>query len=452
MSANGFINFVNKSLTPFHVVSEMVSRLEACGFKSLKQHAKWKLDVFSKYYVTINSSCIIAFTTGDNTNHVFSMVGAHTDSPCLRLKPNSFKQKENYSQLGVQLYGGGLWHTWFDRDLGLSGRIFIRSANGGLMQKLVSINEPILKIPNLAIHLSDRSVKDSFSYNTETHLVPILSAQSDEELFNTPKVLMNLIAQHANVKPEDIVETDLYLHDVQPSVIGGIQKDLVFAPRCDNLGMTYCGLEALIQFAQSSEFKTSKSVNLLVCFDNEEVGSLSVAGADSQRIQNVLAEIAFALEWPFEQAMSKSFFISADMAHAVHPNYADKHELDHKPKMNKGVVLKYNANQRYATNGLTASILKECAHKYQLKNKDEPILLQSFVVRNDSACGSTIGPITAGQLGVHTIDIGCPQLGMHSIRETMGTEDIVYAVRLIKSVFINYPGLSEAWDLDSLSK
>ena len=320
MSASGFVNFVNKSLTPFHAVSEIVSNLEKSGFKNLKQHTKWTLQPFGKYFVTINSSCIIAFTTGDNTSHTFAMVGAHTDSPCLRLKPNSFKTKENYSQLGVQLYGGGLWHTWFDRDLGVSGRIFVRS-NSSLVQKLVSINEPILKIPNLAIHLTDRATRDSFSFNPETHLTPILSAESDESLQNTPKMLLELIASHANVKPEDIVETDLYLHDVQPAQIGGIKQDMIFAPRCDNLGMTYSSMEALIQFSQSEDFNKSKGVSLFVAFDNEEVGSLSVAGADSQRIQNVLQEIAFALKWPFEQAMSRSFFISADMAHAVHPNY-----------------------------------------------------------------------------------------------------------------------------------
>eukprot|EP00834_Sanchytrium_tribonematis_P003393 NODE_129_length_16972_cov_2.172643.p8 type:complete len:322 gc:universal NODE_129_length_16972_cov_2.172643:13374-14339(+) len=319
MSSAGFINFVNKSLTPFHAVSEIISKLETCGFQKLKQHAKWNLQQFGKYYVTINSSCIIAFTTGDNTQQTFAMVGAHTDSPCLRLKPNSFKNKENYSQLGVQVYGGGLWHTWFDRDLGLSGRIFVRS-NSSLVQKLITINEPILKIPNLAIHL-DRSVKDGFQFNTESHLVPILSVSPGEPSQNAPKQLLELIATHANVKSEDIVETDLYLHDVQPATIGGINKDMIFAPRCDNLGMSYCSLEALSQFANSDDFKKAKGVNLFVAFDNEEVGSLSVAGADSQRIQNVLQEICDSLKWQFEQTISKSFFISADMAHAVHPNY-----------------------------------------------------------------------------------------------------------------------------------
>ena len=320
MSATGFISFVNKSLTPFHVVSEMSKKLEQNGFKKLKQHTKWSLESFQKYYVTVNSSCIIAFTTGDSSKHTFTMVGAHTDSPCLRLKPNSFKTKDNYSQLGCQLYGGGLWHTWFDRDLGLSGRVFVKNGNS-MVQKLVTITDPILKIPTLAIHL-DRSVKDGFQFNTETHLVPILSTSGDEKSNEMPKALLDLIAAQINANPSDIVETDLYLHDVQPAQIGGIKKDLIFAPRCDNLGMTYCGMEALIQFSNTPEFKSSKGVNLFVAFDNEEVGSLSVAGADSQRIENVLREIAEALKWPFEQAMSKSFFISADMAHAVHPNYS----------------------------------------------------------------------------------------------------------------------------------
>ncbi|KAI9218805.1 peptidase M18 [Blastocladiella britannica] len=456
-AARGFLEFVNASPSPFHAVAEARKRLESAGFSAIKERECWdgKLAAGGKYFFTRNASSIVAFVVGQKfqPGNGFSIVAAHTDSPCLKLKPISKKVKSGYMMVGVQTYGGGLWHSWFDRDLGIAGRVIIN----GNTQKLIKIDRPILRIPTLAIHL-DRGVNEGFTFNKETQLQPLLCSQAESEL-NAPaskddkhhSVLLAAIAEEAGCKPEEIDDVELCLFDTQPAVIGGALSEYVFAPRCDNLCMSFTSLKALIAHADNSAaVANDASVAVVALFDNEEVGSLSAYGADSHMLESTLRRITagvpgtpagHASSTLFEEAVQKSYLVSADMAHALHPNYADKHEAEHTPRINAGVVIKHNANQRYATTAPTAALLRAAA-------KAAGVSLQEFVVRNDSPCGSTIGPILSGKLGLRTIDVGNPQLSMHSIREQAGVKDIEEAVLLFTALFKEYVKIDQELIVD----
>ncbi|KNE58366.1 hypothetical protein AMAG_03949 [Allomyces macrogynus ATCC 38327] len=473
--ARRFLEFVNAAPSPFHAVEEAVTRLEAVGFQRLRERDCWdgQLAPNGKYYFTRNRSALIAFVVGGEykPGNGFALVGAHTDSPCLKLKPVSKKQRAGYLQVGVQTYGGGLWSTWFDRDLGVAGRVMVESEDGKVEHKLVKIAKPILRVPTLAIHL-DRGAGDGMTFNKETHLTPVLcsAAAADLNAQATPKsakhhsVLLSALAAELDCAPEHITDVELCLFDTNPAVVGGALSEYVFAPRCDNLMMSYTAVEALTLHAQAeAAVAADTGVSVIALFDNEEVGSLSAYGADSHLLESVLRRItsAFASDAhgagssAFEEAVQRSYLISADMAHAVHPNYAEKHEDLHQPQMNQGVVIKHNANQRYATTAPTTAILRKIAARAAAVELDgdeevngEPVALQEFVVRNDSPCGSTIGPILSGKLGLRTIDIGNPQLSMHSIREQAGVQDIGAAVKLFTSFFANLAEVDELVTVD----
>lgn len=420
-----------------------------------------------KYYLTRNGSSIAAFAVGSKwrPGNPVSIVGAHTDSPCLRVKPVSKKTNVGYQQIGVETYGGGIWHSWFDRDLSLAGRVLVKE-NGNFVQKLVKVDKPLVRIPTLAIHLHRQS---NFDPNKETELFPITglaaaelnkSAESDdaetkdgsgadftplEEMTTRhhPAVL-DTIASEAGVSPSAIVDFELVLYDVQKSCIGGVNDEFIFSPRLDNLNMTYCSVMGLISSVSDSKaLDNDTTIRMTVCFDHEEIGSESAQGAKSNMLPAVLRRLSvlpgaaagsdkgFDDATAFEQTLSRSFLVSADMAHAVHPNYAAKYESSHQPAMNRGTVIKVNANQRYATNSPGIVLLQECA-------RAAGVPLQLFVVRNDSPCGSTIGPGLAASLGMRTLDLGNPQLSMHSIRETGGSKDVEHAVKLFDEFFESY--------------
>ncbi|KAJ3415427.1 hypothetical protein HDV05_005021 [Chytridiales sp. JEL 0842] len=502
-SAEDFITFVNASPSPFHAVAESKRRLEAAGFKPLSERDTFTIARNGKYYFTRNQSSIVAFAVGGayQRGNGFCVVGAHTDSPCLKVKPKSKKEKVGYAKVGVECYGGGLWHTWFDRDLSIAGRVIVK-AGDKLEHRLVRIDKPILRIPTLAIHL-DRAVNsEGFKFNTETHLTPMLSsaaASLNEAGGISDKhepLLLKKVSEQLKVQPNDISDFELCLFDTQPSTIGGGADEFIFSPRLDNLMSSYCAITAIINSVHTAgNLAADTNIRVVALFDNEEVGSQTAMGAGSNLMETTMKRLAeaeladgitklsptlsptsspssspsswviidefeslppilsstdllspspnLATSYPpsplkpyirksvYEQALSKSFLISADMAHAVHPNYAEKHEDDHRPMINKGIVIKQNANQRYATTAVTTALLREIA-----KKRDVP--LQEFVVRNDSPCGSTIGPMLSAQLGVRTIDVGNPQLSMHSIRETCGTVDVKYAIDLFQSFFEDF--------------
>lgn len=425
-----------------------------------------------KYYLTRNGSSIVAFAVGGEwrPGGPVGMVGAHTDSPCLRLKPVSRKSAAGYLQVGVETYGGGIWHSWFDRDLSVAGRVMVADGEGGFEQRLVKVDKPVLRIPTLAIHL-DRAPE--FSPNKETELFPIVglaaaelnkkppSGGADEpkeeadgfqplkavtERHHLP--LVSLVAAEAGVSPDDIADFELVLYDTQKSCLGGLDDEFVFSPRLDNQEMTFCSVMGLIRSVSSSDSSSPSldadpSIRMIACFDHEEVGSTSAHGADSNLLPAVLRRLsvlggAASEAAAFEQTLSRSFLVSADMAHAVHPNYAAKYESAHQPAMNGGVVIKVNANQRYATNSPGIVLVREAARVAQ-----PPVPLQLFVVRNDSPCGSTIGPMLSAKMGVRTLDLGNPQLSMHSIRETGGSADVEHGIALFDSFFRHYGALEE---------
>jgi len=364
------------------------------------------------------------------------------------VKPISKKSSFGYQQVGVELYGGGLWYTWFDRDLTVGGRVIVKTETG-YESKLVYINKPILRIPSLAIHL-DRAVNtEGFKFNTETATIPVLETAL-KNAFETPEgaphhnSLMNLIATTLGVQLDSIVNFELTLCDCQDAVIGGINDEFIFSGRLDNLMSSFCAIEALVETSSKDSLEKEENVRMVVLFDNEEIGSQSAYGANSPLVADAMGRISQSLLGKPVDMFSirtNSFLISADMAHAVHPNFGEKHENNHRPYMHKGPVIKFNVNQRYATTAETALVIEHLS-----KTNDIPY--QKFVVRNDSPCGSTIGPILSSELGIRTVDIGNPQLSMHSIREMCGVDDTYHCIALLKAFFEGFAALNKQLKFD----
>eukprot|EP01083_Nonionella_stella_P030117 82661_1 len=453
--AEGLVSYINASPSPYHAVQSAVQILEKANFKPLDETdttQAWTNLAPGNYYFTRNQSSIIAFIKPKKfvAGNGFTILGAHTDSPCFRVKPISKKTKENYLMVGVEKYGGGLWHTWFDRDLSVAGRVMIKTKDGA-QSKLVRIRDPILRIPNLAIHLVDRSDRSAFKFCTETNTVPIFATQAAAQLNNDTSedttciikeehhaLLLKLVAEELNCDVNQILDFELYLYDVQPSVIGGALKEFIFSARLDNLCSTYSTLTALLS-SMNDSLDNEQNIRMIASFDNEEIGSNSNRGAASNLLYSTMKRIHG--EKMFDAAMQKSILISCDMAHAIHPNYASKHESNHKPEMHQGLVIKYNCNQRYATTMVSTYHLIQCA-----KNNELP--LQKFVVKNNMPCGSTIGPILSTRCGIRTVDVGCPQLSMHSIREQCGVKDVATSTALFTKFFESFVQLDATLKVD----
>ncbi|CAN6578545.1 unnamed protein product [Malus baccata var. baccata] len=406
------IGFLNAAPTAFHAVDEAKKRLRSAGYEQVSEREDWKLEAGKKYFFTRNYSTIVAFAIGKKyvAGNGFHIVGAHTDSPCLKLKPVSKVAKGGYLEVGVQTYGGGLWHTWFDRDLTIAGRVIVREEKDGSVSyshKLVRIEEPIMRIPTLAIHL-DRDVRDAFKVNAQTHLLPVLATavkaelnkvvaedgEADNDIQTSGKksnekttsnalkhhsLLLQLLADQLGCEPEHISDFELQACDTQPSIVAGAAKEFVFSGRLDNLCMSFCSLKALIDATSSdSNLEDESGVRMVALFDHEEVGSNSAQGAGSPAMLNTLSRITHSFTTDsklLEKAIQRSFLVSADMAHALHPNYMDKHEQNHQPKLHGGLVIKHNANQRYATNAVTALIFREIARNHSLPVQVSPSLL-----------------------------------------------------------------------------
>ncbi|KAH7547754.1 hypothetical protein ACOSP7_033024 [Xanthoceras sorbifolium] len=457
------LDYLNESWTPFHATAEAKRQLIAAGFRLLNENDEWELKPGGRYFFTRNMSCLVAFAVGDkySVGSGFHIVAAHTDSPCLKLKPKSASSKSGYLMVNVQTYGGGLWHTWFDRDLSVAGRVIVRGSDGSFLHKLVKVKRPLLRVPTLAIHL-DRTVnKDGFKPNLETHLIPLLATKQEEASLEPKEksnassskaahhsLLMQILSEELSCSIDDIVSIELNICDTQPSCLGGANNEFIFSGRLDNLASSYCALRALIDSCESpADLSNEHAVRMVALFDNEEVGSDSYQGAGAptmfQAIRRIVSSLAheYVGENAFERAIRQSFLVSADMAHGVHPNFTEKHEEHHRPEMHKGLVIKHNANQRYATSGLTAFLFKEIAKIHNLP-------IQEFVVRNDMGCGSTIGPILASGVGIRTVDCGIAQLSMHSVREICGKEDIDIAYQHFKAFFQNFSSIDRKLHVD----
>ena len=418
----GLMEFIELSPTPFHAVATMIGRLECMGYQCLFESEPWQLKKGQGYYVTRNDSSIIAFKTGkqDVISTGVRMVGAHTDSPCLKVKPQPEMVKNGYFQLGVEVYGGALLNPWFDRDLSLAGRVSYLADDDEIVHTLINFETPVAVIPSLAIHL-DREANENRSINAQKDIPPVLIKLPNEDKPNFKAILLQLMKQqHGITDAIEVLDYELSFYDVQPPSFVGLHQDFIAAARLDNLLSCYTGLMSLFE---ASDEVTS----LLVCNDHEEVGSSSASGAYGTFLKSVLERIAGCGE-EFTRTMTHSMFISADNAHAVHPNFADRYDDNHGAIINQGPVIKTNANQRYASNSETSAIFRRLCHQ-----ADVPV--QAFVVRSDMACGSTIGPVTASELGVKTLDVGVPTFAMHSIRELAGRWDGYYLYRVLREFY-----------------
>jgi aspartyl aminopeptidase len=430
MSVSSFnselMQFLQQSPTPFHGVANLAQKLRANDFVQLSESDHWDLEPKQSYFVIRNDSALVAFKTGqgDPIAKGFRITGAHTDSPCLKVKPSPEIRKQNYLQLGVEVYGGALLHPWFDRDLSIAGRVDFQTKKGELKTSFINFEDPVAFIPSLAIHLN-RTANDGNKINKQRELPPILMQLGDKSKFSFDDLLLKTLRKNpANRTADSILAHELFLYDTQEPGLVGLKQDFIASARLDNLLSCFLASEALLK-------SNSRSASVLVCNDHEEVGSASAAGAQGPFLKSVLERIVHnssAENDAMERAIHNSNLWSIDNAHGIHPNYADKHDDKHSPHLNGGPVIKINANQRYASNSQSIALFKSVCHKCKVP-------YQSFVMRSDMACGSTIGPITATELGINTVDLGLASFGMHSIRELAGAKDAESLAKVVTAFY-----------------
>jgi len=403
--------------------------LDKAGFVRLDEAQSWKLEKGKSYYVCRNDSSIVAFKTGhkDLTKTGIRITGAHTDSPCLKIKPTPDTKRQGYLQLGVEVYGGALLNPWFDRDLSIAGRVHYQTKSGELDSVLLDLQAPVAVIPSLAIHL-DREVNAGRAINAQKELPPILLQFADKGeagKFGFADFLLKEIRKNPKAKQADaILSHELFLYDTQPPALVGLEQQFIASARLDNLLSCYLACKSLID-------SDDGQASVLVCNDHEEVGSASSCGAAGPFLEKVLSRWVGCLHRAsdaLDRVIHHSFLISIDNAHGVHPNYVEKHDDQHRPLLNAGPVIKINANQRYASNSESVALFTALC-------KQQDVACQSFVMRSDMACGSTIGPITATELGVTTLDVGVPTFAMHSIRELAGADDAIQLARVVKAFY-----------------
>ena len=375
--------------------------------------------------MTRNGSSIIAFVVGrdDLGNNGIRLVGAHTDSPCLMVKPQPDISKQGYFQLGVEVYGGALLNPWFDRDLSIAGRVVYRNSKNQLKQKLVDFKTAVATIPSLAIHL-DRNANTDHSINAQTDIVPILMMEKEASVgaSESSQAFRRLLRERFLNEDDTVLDYELCLYDTQSAAVIGLNSEFIASARLDNLLSCFVAAQAMIS---SSGAHTC----LMVCNDHEEVGSVSAIGADGPFLENIIDRLSGGGSTSLvSRIINKSLMMSCDNAHATHPNFSNNHDGGHLPKLNGGPVVKVNVKQRYATTSLTSSIFRQLCDELEIP-------VQTFVSRNDLGCGSTIGPIAAARLGVPTLDVGIPQLAMHSCREITGADDPLRLSRVLLEFF-----------------
>lgn len=437
--------FLDHSGSPYHAVLSVRERLDGAGFKRLRHDKPWELERGDKYYVTLDHSTIFAFAVGanwtGNSDCGIVLVGSHTDSPCLRVRPNHILRSGKSALLGVELYGGGLWRTWFDRGLGFAGKVLVRDGKN-IKEVMVSHDDPITLIPNLAIHLGGG---EEGNMNKETEIRPVIQLIEDGEQQDNNddinRVLRSVIAEDLKISEDQIVSMDIRLKDAQKSLIWGMKKEFIASPRLDNLLSVWASTTAMCQISDK-DLNDSCDIMGMIAWDHEEVGSVSWQGACSAVLKDWLKRVVKAVSVEAEPCMadimSRSFILSVDGAHGLHPNYSEKYQSQNAPIINRGVVVKQNANQKYCTSARSTALLEAVAREAECK-------LQYFVVRNDSRCGSTIGPLSTCELGVSGIDVGAPMWAMHSIRESCGTKDVIDLCQLIYKLFRKYQTLREEY-------
>lgn len=424
--ADELIDFIYDSPTAFHAVKNVKEMLDKEGFKELKEEDKWKFEKGSKYYTTKNNSAIVAFVVGKGKvyEHGFKIIGAHTDSPSFRIKPNPEIISENtYIKLNTEVYGGPILNTWLDRPLAIAGRVILKGESILYPDtKLINIKKPIMIIPNLAIHMN-RGVNEGIELNKQVDMIPMLGLINEQ--FEKDNYLLKVLAKELEIDYKNILDFDLFLYEYDKGSIIGIEDEFISSGRLDDLEAVHSGVTAIIKS------EVSKAINVLVCFDNEEVGSSTKQGADSEMLSNILERIVLSLDGDredFLRALSKSFIISADAAHAVHPNKGEKSDPTNRPVINKGPVIKIAANQSYTSDGDSISVFKGLCQK-------AGVPVQKFVNRSDQRGGSTIGPISSTHLNIRSVDIGTPMLAMHSVRELCGVMDHYYVTKAFEEFY-----------------
>jgi aspartyl aminopeptidase len=410
--------FIDASPTPYHAVHESAERLRAGGFVELDEREEWQLEAGSRSFLIRGGGTLVAFVLGTEppSRAGFVMVGAHTDSPNLRVKPLPELEAAGYRELAVEVYGGVLGFTWLDRDLSLAGRVSLKGGKSAL----VRFERPLCRIPNLAIHL-DRDVNTrGLVVNPQTQLVPVLGTtlEGGADAGGLKRLLAAELERRGSgsFAPEEILAWDLALFDTAKAAFGGTANEFVFSARLDNLASCHAALSALLRAGEPCP-----ATRVVLLYDHEEVGSQSAIGARSRLVESLLERLSEAYpgagSHATARALARSLLVSTDMAHAVHPNYADKHDRQHRPQIGRGPVIKVNASQSYATEALGAAAFMDAC-------RASGVSFQHFVSRNDMPCGSTIGPISAARLGVRTVDVGNPMLSMHSCREMAGAADV----------------------------
>ncbi|MDF2530601.1 MAG: family aminopeptidase [Clostridia bacterium] len=418
--AKELINFIYDSPTAFHAVESAKNLLDKQGFIELKEEDSWSLEKGGKYYVTKNDSALTAFVVGKGNieEQGFKIIGAHTDSPCFRIKPAAEMTVENhYIKLNTETYSGPILSTWMDRPLSVAGRVTLRGGDVlNPITKLVNIKKPILIIPNLAIHMN-RNMNQGVELNKQKDMLPLMGLINEN--LEKGNYLMTTIAKELNVEFKQILDFDLFLYEYEKGTIMGLNDEFISSPRLDDLAMVHAGVTAI------AKSEAANSTNVMVCFDNEDIGSSSKQGADSPLLSGILERIILAMggdRQNYFRAIAKSFMISADMAHAVHPNVGEKHDPQNRPLINKGPVIKISANMKYTTDSNSAAVYADIC-------KQAEVPVQYFVNRSDEAGGSTIGPITAAHINIRSVDIGNPSLAMHSVRELAGVMDHSYVTK-----------------------
>ncbi|OPX56699.1 aspartyl aminopeptidase [Oceanospirillum multiglobuliferum] len=408
--------FLDASPTPFHATQKMLEQFLAAGYQSLDERDTWSLQSGGRYVVTRNASSLVAFTLpSDPVVTGFRLMGAHTDSPCLKIKTQPEQVTKGYLRLGVETYGGVLLSTWFDRDLSIAGRVSYQSTAGEIKHQLINFKRPVGVIPNLAIHLN-REVNNGVAINAQTQLPVMVMQLGEGEKGSFNEILLQQLQTEGVSDAEQILEHDCILFDTQKAAVVGLQNDFITSARLDNLLSCFIGMQSMLSGGDAV-------ASVLVCNDHEEVGSLSASGAQGPLLKSILKRVA-QTEERYQQMIAASMMISCDNAHGIHPNHAALHDDNHAPLLNAGPVIKLNANQRYASNSETSAWFK-----WVCQQASVPV--QSFIMRSDLACGSTIGPITSAELGVRTVDVGVPQFAMHSIRELAGTKDAYHLMKAL---------------------
>lgn len=424
--AREVIEFIDESPSTYHVVKNCSDILDENGFERIMPREKWKIKKGGKYFLKKSSSTIIAFTVGEDfdVKNGFKIFGAHTDSPCFRIKPNPEIITENVVRLNTEVYGGPILSTWFDRPLSIAGRVIVKGEDSFFPRTVkIKIDEPLLTIPNLAIH-QNREVNNGVKIDKQNDVLPVISLINKN--FEREGYLERIILEKTGIKKEDIIDFDLYLYATEKGCLLGANEEFMSSPKIDNLASVYTGLIGLLEAEENQD-----RINIFVAFDNEEIGSATKQGADSNYLLNTLERISLALglsRGDFLQMLESSYILSADAAHAAHPAHLGKTDPTNRGKINEGISIKISAKQKYTSDGYSIAVIKQLIEGTEIQ-------IQPFVNESNELGGSTIGPISSTHLDIDGVDLGVPMLAMHSVRELCGIFDVFYLKELAKEFF-----------------